>query len=60
VQDGAGPVEFQHHQARLQPKAKTGALHYRATGRRVTAHEQRDADDPFAPDDRDLGRRSST
>jgi len=43
---------------RPQPVAVAGALHDGATGRRLSAHEERDADDAFVADHGDLGRRA--
>jgi hypothetical protein len=56
VQHRPGAVELEHHLLRVQAQALAGALHHRAAGRRFAAHEERDADQAFEADHRDLGR----
>ena len=50
------PVELVLDHTRFQAQALAGALHDRAAGRGLAAHEQRDADDALVADHSDLGR----
>jgi len=56
MHDGANPTKFLQHEIGFKPIFLASALHQGATRRRFTAHEERNADNAFVADDRNLCR----